>query len=143
MLRIKLPSQKKTKITLPKTLAVTILLLGLIAFTLAIAYSSSIPAFIGLGLTFWGIILLYIQNEAYTKDTILDATTTSLLTTLNQTLQELEYRGKAIYLPPKYLNNPEDAKAYIPKQKQENSPHPNRPRVSKPNPQPETHKACS
>lgn len=117
MLRIDLPNQKKTRIKLPRVTGITILLLGLIAFTLAIVYSSSVPAFIGLGLTFWGIIILYIQNEAYTKDTILDATTTSLLTTLNQTLQELEYRGKAIYLPPKYLNNPEDAKAYIPKQK--------------------------
>ena len=115
MLRVNLANKRKARLTLQKTVGLAMLLLGVITLLLAIAYSSSIPAFIGLGLTFWGIILLYIQSEEYTKNTILDATATSLLTTLNQTIQELDYKGKAVYLPPKYLNDPEAAKAYIPR----------------------------
>jgi hypothetical protein len=115
MLRLNLANKRKARLTLQKTVGITTLLLGLIALLLATVYSSSIPAFIGLGLTFWGIILLYIQTEEYTKTTVLDATATSLLTTLNQTIQELDYKGKAVYLPPKYLNDPEATKAYVPR----------------------------
>jgi len=115
MLRVNLANKRKARLTLQRTVGLAMLLLGLITLLLAIAYSSIIPAFIGLGLTFWGIILLYIQTEEYTKNTILNATATSLLTTLNQTIQELDYKGKAVYLPPKYLNDPEATKAYIPR----------------------------
>ena len=115
MLRLNLVNKRKARLTLQKTVGIVMLLLGLIALILATVYSSSIPAFIGLGLTFWGIILLYIQTEEYTKNTVLDATAISLLTTLNQTIQELDYKGKAVYLPPKYLNDPEATKAYVPR----------------------------
>lgn len=115
MLRLNLANKRKARLTLQKTVGTTTLLLGLIALLLATVYSSSIPAFIGLGLTFWGIILLYIQTEEYTKTTVLDATAKSLLTTLNQTIQELDYKGKPVYLPPKYLNDPEATKAYVPR----------------------------
>jgi hypothetical protein len=115
MLRANLPNKRKVRLTLQKTVGLAILLLGLITLILATVYSSSIPAFIGLGLTFWGIVLLYIETEEYTKNTILDATATSLLTTLNQTIQELGYKGKAVYLPPKYLNDPEATRVYLPK----------------------------
>jgi len=109
--------QAKTRLTFTKAAGLTLTLLGLTALTIAVIYSSSIPAFIGLGLTFWGIIITIIETKDYVKNTILDATTTSTLTLLNQTLQELDYKGKAIYLPPKYLNDPESLKVYIPKSK--------------------------
>lgn len=73
---------------------------------------------------FWGLVLMYIQTEEYVKKTVLNATETSLLTTLNQTLQELDYVGKAVYLPPKYLNAPETTKVYISKQKDGDLPPP-------------------
>lgn len=114
MLRVNLANKRKAP-ALQRTGGLTLLLLGLITLLLATVYASSVPAFIGLGLTFWGIVLLYIETEEYTKTTVLDATATSLLTTLNQTIQELDYRGKAIYLPPKYLNDPEATRAYLPK----------------------------
>ena len=118
------PSKRKTNLTLPRTAGFTLTILGLTALALAIIYSSPVPAFIGLGLTFWGIILTYIKTEDYVKKPIMDATATSLLTTLNQTLQELDYKGKAIYLPPKYLNDPAAAKAYIPKSRTGKLPSP-------------------
>jgi hypothetical protein len=49
------------------------------------------------------------------KKTILNSTSTTLLTALDETLRSLDYRGKAIYLPPKYLNDPQSTKVYIPK----------------------------
>ena len=124
MSRTKPRNTARIAITSAKVIGLTILILGAAGLITATIYSSSIPALIGLGLIFWGIILTYIQTDEYTKKTILNKTATALLTTLNETLETLEYKGKAIYLPPKYLNNPESTKIYIPKQETETLPPP-------------------
>ena len=90
----------------------------------SIIYNASILAFIGLSLVFWGALLLYIQPEDYTRKVLLDAAVTSSLKQLNQILQEADYSGKAIYLPPKYFKNPETSKIYIPKQEDGKPPTP-------------------
>lgn len=95
----------------------TMLLLGIVALLASIVYTSSILAFIGLGLVFWGAIMLYVEPEEHIKKVILDASILPPLTTLNQIIQELNYKGDAIYLPPRYFQNPENSKIYIPKQK--------------------------
>jgi hypothetical protein len=79
----------------------------------SIRYNSSILAFIGLGLAFWGAVLLYIKPEEYTRKTLLEAAVTPSLTTLNQMIQELGYKGDATYLPPKYFTNPETTKIFV------------------------------
>jgi len=105
----------KTTVILSKTIGLILLILGTIGLLGAIVYSSTIPALFGLGLIFWGIILTYIQTSEYTRTTIIDATVIPLLTTLDETLKTLDYTGKAVYLPPKYLNAPETTKIYISK----------------------------
>jgi len=92
-----------------------LLLSGVAALIISIIYTSQVLAFIGLGITFWGIILSYIHSDEYVKGNLLTATTTPILRTLNQNLNELDYNGKPVYLPPKYLNNPDESKIYIPK----------------------------
>jgi len=94
---------------------VALFTLGTVALIVSIIYTSSILALIGLGLIFWAIILAYIQTEEYTKQTVLNATTIGLQSGLDQTLQYLGIKGKAVYLPPKYLNSPESNKIYIPR----------------------------
>lgn len=101
-----------------------LLTLGLIALALSIIYTSSILAFIGLGLTFWGALTLYIASEKYVKQTLLDHTINPSLTNLNQILTELKYQGEAIYLPPKYLKEFETTKIYIAKNKNTTLPTP-------------------
>jgi len=103
----------KTKLT--KIIIFLFLIIGAIALFASVIYFSSILAFIGLGLVFWGAILTYIQPEQYTKKAILNATIYPPAAMLNQIIIELNYKGKATYLPPKYLKNPEDNKVYIPK----------------------------
>lgn len=115
---------KKRKIAFPKAIGITTLCLGATALIIATIYGSQILAFIGLGLTFWGIILTYIQTEEYVKKALLDAAALPSLATLNQLIEELGYSGKAIYLPPKYLTDSESNKAYIPKNMEEKLPTP-------------------
>jgi hypothetical protein len=99
----------------PRAIGLILLLLGAASLLAAIVYSSSVPALTGLGLVFWGIIVSYIQSDEYVKKTILNSTSMTLLTALDETLRTLDCKGKAIYLPPKYLNDPESAKVYVPK----------------------------
>ncbi|MEM3701022.1 MAG: hypothetical protein QXL57_09215 [Candidatus Bathyarchaeia archaeon] len=98
--------------------------LGILSLITSVIYDSQILAFIGLGLTLWGIILIYIRTEDYVKESLLSATSLSTLATLNQIIDELGHKEKAIYLPPKYLKNPENNRAYIPKSKISKLPQP-------------------
>lgn len=93
-------------------------LVGILALVFSIAYVSSILAFIGLGLTFWGFLLLYLKHERYVKSTLLDSTTTTSLETLSKIIAELDYKGKAVYLPPKYLKDFKSGILYIPKKQE-------------------------
>jgi hypothetical protein len=120
----KYETKTKHKSSLTKAAIWAFLGLGSVALLTSIVYVSSILAFIGLGLMFWGALLLYIQSEEYTKKVLLDAAVLPPLATLNQIIHELDYKGKAIYLPPKYLKDPETNKLYIPKQKEGKLPTP-------------------
>jgi hypothetical protein len=115
---------KTAKTELPKLACSVLIATSAVALLLSILYASLILGFVGLGLTFWGIILAYIQPEDYVKRKLLEATTLAPLTAINQIIQELNYEGKAVYLPPKYLKDQEESKAYIPKQKNDPLPTP-------------------
>ena len=115
---------KPRKASMPKIASWAMLGLGAASLLASIFYTSSILAFIGLGLLFWAAILIYIQPEEYTKKVLLDSSLLPSLATLNQIMHELDYKGKPIYLPPKYLKDPETSKAYISKQKDGKPPTP-------------------
>lgn len=105
----------RVRIKFVSSTIVAMLLLGAISLVASIVYTSSTLAFIGLGLVFWGAVLFYIRPEEYTRKTLLEATLSPLLITLNQMIQEHGYKGDATYLPPKYFTNPETTKVYISK----------------------------
>jgi hypothetical protein len=103
---------------------VIMLVLGTISIVVSIIYDSSILAFIGLGLYFWGVLLLYITPEEFKRKTLQKASLSPALTTLNLMTQELRYRGDPTYLPPRYFVHPETTKIYLSKRKNGNLPTP-------------------
>ena len=103
---------------------VVMLLLGTILLITSIGYNSSILAFIGLGLVFWGAILLYVRPKEYARKALLEAVLSPSLATLNQMIQDLAYKGDATYLPPKYFADPETSKIYVSKQESATLPGP-------------------
>jgi hypothetical protein len=105
---------RNRKRDLPKTIAYVLLVSGAIALVTSIVYSSSILAFVGLGLTFWGALILYIEPAKYVKASLLDSTVISSLETVDQMITDLDYKGKAIYLPPRYLKELKGGKVFIP-----------------------------
>jgi hypothetical protein len=124
----------RARIGIAQAPGVIILILGVAALIASIATTSNILAFIGLGLTFWGAVLLYIQNQDYTPTKILDASITSLTDTLTQTIRALGYEGNPVYLPPKYVENLEDTKIFVPKQKNGSYPTPEQTQQTKDQP---------
>ncbi len=110
------PSKHKRKPS--KITSYVLLLLGTVSLILSIIYVSTILAFIGLGLTFWGALLLFIRPTKLVKANLLDSTTISSLTTINRIINDLKYKGKAIYLPPRYLKELKGGTIFIPSKKQ-------------------------
>lgn len=116
--------KKTRRIRLTTGASLAMLVLGAIGLVVSFLYTSMILAFIGLGLAFWGALLLYVRDQGYARRVLLDALTLPQLVTLNQLLQELNYDGDAVYLPPKYFETPENTKIYKSKQKDAKLPKP-------------------
>jgi hypothetical protein len=114
----------KRRIGLSRVACVAMLGMGASALLFSVIYASAILAFIGLGLTFWGTLLLYIQTEDYVRKTLLDSSLHSLIVALNQIVEELDYKSNAVYLPPKYFEDPETTKIYVAKQENTGVPTP-------------------
>jgi hypothetical protein len=66
----------------------------------SVATSSAVLAFIGLGLTFWGGLFLFTRPVKFVKTTILDFTASSAYRTIDRITEDLELRGKPLYVPP-------------------------------------------
>lgn len=62
--------------------------------------SSTILAFIGLGLAFWGGLFLFARPVKFVRSTVLDSTAISAYTTIDRIIDDLNYKGKPIYVPP-------------------------------------------
>jgi hypothetical protein len=105
---------QRTQIDSARLLAILMLTGGLLILVVSIVYALSVAALIGLGLTFWGAILTYIQSDDYVKKPLLDRISTQTLITINRFLYELDFQGTAVYLPPKYFPDPDAVKVYIP-----------------------------
>ena len=102
---------------MPHIIGYPLLVLGLLSLFFSVIYEHSILAFIGLGLTFWGALLLFVRSVRYVKSSLLDSTTLSTFTTINQIINESNLEGKAIYLPPRHLEEIKSGKVFIPSKK--------------------------
>lgn len=108
----------KKKLRLTQIIPWPLLLCGVVALLSSIVFSSSVLAFIGLGLTFWGALLLFIRPVRYVKSSLLGSTTLSALTTINQIIAEANSKEKAIYLPPRRLEEIKSGRVFIPSKKE-------------------------
>ncbi len=73
---------------------------GVLALAFSIINNSTILAFIGLGLTFWGALFYFIKPIKYVPSSLLDSTVTSTYTTIDRIVKDLTLKGKSYYIPP-------------------------------------------
>jgi hypothetical protein len=95
--------------------SLTMLFAGVLALAFSFIRNSSVLALASLGLMFWGALLLYIRPEEQARKTLFSAALMPSLVTLDQMMEELSYTGDAVYLPPKYFENPDDTRVYVAK----------------------------
>ena len=113
-MRIELWKQKRR----PSGIAgYALLLLGAAALASSVVYESSVLAFIGLGLTFWGALLSFIRPVGYVRSSLLDSTAVFSLMTVDQVIEDLNYTGKGLYLPPRHLKGLKEGAVLIPSKK--------------------------
>jgi len=105
----------KPKRSFSRAVGWTFLFCGIVALVNSIIFASSILAFIGLGLAFWGALLIYLRQEKYVKAMLIDSTAISSIENLDKIITELKYKGKGIHLPPEYFKDPKSELVYIPK----------------------------
>ena len=84
---------------------------GIISLVLSVVYASTVVAFIGLGLTFWGALLLFIRPRHYVRSDLMDSTALSSLASIDRVITSLGYNQKGVYIP---VSNPEKAVVFIP-----------------------------
>jgi hypothetical protein len=86
---------------------------GGLSLILAIVFTSTVLAFVGLGLTFWGALLLFIRPSHYVRSDLMNSAALSSLTTIDRMITSLGYTQKGVYIP---VNNPDKAVVFIPSQ---------------------------
>jgi hypothetical protein len=114
----------RIRIGFAQSTTIVMLVLGALTLIISVTYTSAIAAFIGLGLIFWGGTFFYAKETDCLPSAILDASVSPSVDTLKQIIQSLNYRGRPVYLPQKYFENPEEMKIFISKQKEHILPTP-------------------
>lgn len=122
-------TMRRTRAVLPKisqTSLVSLFLLasGIFALAFSVVYASSMLAFVGLGLTLWGALLLYIAPSKQVPLELLNATATPNLTNIEKIMAAYDVEEKGIYLPPKHLENGGSSIVYIPSKEDLTVPNP-------------------
>jgi len=110
MKREKMWKQKRSSFAI---ITCAFLLSGVVALVTSVIYSSTVLAFVGLSLLFWGALVLFVRPTRYVKAIVLDSILSSLAP-IEQMLTDLNYQGKAIYLPPRYFNSIKGGAMFVP-----------------------------
>ncbi|MGA2973250.1 MAG: hypothetical protein ABSE39_11615 [Candidatus Bathyarchaeia archaeon] len=72
--------------------------IGMTVLAVSIVFASTIAAFVGLGLTFWGALMFFIQPKNYVRSDLMNATAISSLKTIDSMMLGMGYREKGVYI---------------------------------------------
>jgi hypothetical protein len=128
-----------SSVTPARIVSAVMLALGL-ACLLGSAYSASyVQAFVGLGLAFWGALLLLLMPTRHVRLELLTATAASSMVNTERLLASNGSNTRGVYLPPKLLRDYQSSLVYVPAQ--EDEPLPKREEIHEQNPQPQSSRA--
>lgn len=102
-----------------------ILFFGAIILFFSIIFAANVPAFIGISLTFWGALILFIKPTRYVKAKLLETMVMPTLVNISRLITSLNYTGNGIYLPPQYSKEPRGGVIFIPNKNETKLPPPN------------------
>ncbi len=79
--------------------SIILLMLGIASLFESVVLSSSVFALIGLGLTFWGFLFIFVRPSGYARSELVDSTALSSIQTIDRIVYEMGLHGKGIYVP--------------------------------------------
>ena len=79
---------------------VSLLVPGILSLIYSVLYDSQIPAFVGLGLTFWGAVFLLIRSSKYVTSDVVYNSAFPSYSTIDRIIRDFGYKGAAYYIPP-------------------------------------------
>jgi hypothetical protein len=79
---------------------VLFLISGIMSLVFSIYAESQILALLGLGLTFWGALFLFLKPLNFVEGSLLYNAATSEYLTIERIINESNYKGKGYYIPP-------------------------------------------
>jgi hypothetical protein len=94
-----------------RLLPVVMLAFGAITLASSVLYTETILAFIGLGLTFWGGLLIQIRPANYVRVELVGSTGLASIMTIDRFLNALGYTGHGVYLP---AANLDETRVFVP-----------------------------
>ena len=97
------------------------ILVGVLLLLYSMIYGLQVEAFIGLGLTFWGVIFALARSGKYVESSLLDVTAKSAYSTLERVIADLKFAGQGYYIAPyppdaslpQYLTNLKEPVVFI------------------------------
>jgi len=112
-------------LSIDRIIGLVLLAFGVPGILLSIFYESTVVAFIGLTLTFWGCLFLLVLPGKYVKTEVMDYMSSSTLSAINQIIASSNLKGKPVYIPvPRGLYLPyqigtKNEFVYIPRKEEE------------------------
>lgn len=97
-----------------RVVSLGMLLLGFISLLASALFDSYVTAFVGLGLAFWGALLLVLTPTKYVKLELLTAASSSQAANTEKMLNLAETNHKGVYLPPKLLQDYLSSLIFVP-----------------------------
>jgi hypothetical protein len=105
---------KRMGITVRDAVPLFMFLLGLVSLLMSFLSSSYILAFIGLGLTFWGALFIYVKTTKYVKLELLSSASSSAIVNIEKILAKADTNSEGTYLPPKRLQDYTSSLVFVP-----------------------------
>lgn len=98
------------------TLSAGVGLIAAGALSLIASYMSSSPILTlgGLGLVFWGVIMLYISPSKHVPEKLFGSLSLSMIKSIDRLVVSMAYRGRTVFLHPKHLKGLAQGYVFIP-----------------------------
>ena len=85
-------------------ISVLFLISGILTLVFSVYSVSQILALIGLGLTFWGALFIFLKPVKLVEGSLLYNTAISAYLTTDRIVDDFNYKGKGYYLPKRCLS---------------------------------------
>lgn len=104
------------RLRLSSTLTIGLSLIGIGGASLVGSYlaDSVIMTLAGLGLVFWGVIMLYISPQRFVPEKVVESMSIANAKSIDKLLASLNYNGRTIFLHPKHLKGLSQGYVFIP-----------------------------